>query len=120
MKEQHHELLDLLINYGTPVSESILCSNIWFLFGNEGEELPYFYFHHDGQGLFRTPDSETEIFWEMSEVGNIRIEFDGVKTPWKGLTYKEVFMALISDITDDALLLFNSEGLKEQWQAFSN
>ncbi len=61
-----------------------------------------------------------KFFWEMSEVGNIRIEFDGVKTPWKGLTYKEVFMALISDITDDALLLFNSEGLKEQWQAFSN
>lgn len=120
MKDQLSELLDLLINQGIPLSETVLCANIWFHFGNQGEELPYFYFHPDGQGLFKTPDSETEIFWEMAEGGNIQIEFDGVKTPWKGLTYKEVFMALISEITDHSLLLFNSDGLKEQCQAFSN
>lgn len=97
MENQHHELLSLLINQGIPLTETVLCANIWFHFGNQGEELPYFYFHPDGQGLFKTPDSETEIFWEMSEGGNILIE-----------------------ITDHDLLLFNSDGLKEQWQAFSN
>lgn len=120
MENQNHELLDLLINQGVPLTETVLCANIWFHFGNQGEELPYFYFHPDGQGLFKTPESETEIFWEMAEEGNIHIVFNGVKTPWQGLTYKEVFLALISDITDQALLLFNSDGLKEQWQAFSN
>lgn len=120
MKNDHTELLTLLLNSGVPVSKKVLCANIWFHFGNPGEELPYFYFHPDGQGLFKTPESESEIFWEMSEGGKILIEFDGVKTPWKALTYREVFVALISEISDHALLLFNSDGLKEQWQTFSN
>lgn len=114
MENQNHELLSLLINEGVPLTETVLCANIWFIYGNEGDELPYFLFHHDGQGLFKTPDSETEIFWEMSEVGKIQIEFDGVKTPWQGLTYKDVFFALISEISDQVLLFFNSDGLKEQ------
>ena len=109
-----------MLRNGVPLTEPVLCANIWFHFGNSGEELPYFYFHPDGQRLFKTPDQETEIFWDMSEGGKISIELDGVKTPWTGLTYKEVFFALISEISDDALLLFNSDGLNEQWQAFSN
>lgn len=120
MENDHSELLDLLINEGVPLSETVLCANLWFHFGNPGEELAYFYFHHDGQGLFKTPEYEMEIFWEMSEVGKISIELNGMKTPWTGLTYKDVFFALISEISDQALLLFNSDGLKEQWQAFSN
>lgn len=120
MEKHHRELLSLLIQSGTPLTENVLCANIWFHYGNPGEELPYFYFHHDGQGLYKTPESETEIFWEMRELGKVNIEFEGVKTPWSGLIYKDVFMALISEISDQALLLFNSDGLKEQWQAFSN
>jgi hypothetical protein len=42
----------------------------------------------------------------MSNGGNILIEINGVKTLWKGLTYKEVILALISEITDNAVLLF--------------
>lgn len=102
------------------MTETVLCANLWFHFGNPGEELPYFYFHPDGQGLFKTPDIESEIFWEMAEGGKIWIEFNGVKTPWSGLTYKEVFLGLISEISNEAMFLFNSDGLKEQWQAFSN
>jgi hypothetical protein len=102
------------------LTESALCANLWFHFGNKGEELPYFYFHHDGQGLFKTPDAEKEISWEMMPGGKILLEIDGVKSLWSGLIYREVFLGLISETSNEVIFLFNSDGLKEQWQAFSN
>jgi len=120
MEKHEEELLNLLLKEGSLISEEDLTKSVWFHFGKPGDELPYFYFHETGQGLLKTPGKETEIFWECNSRGKISISMEGETVDYTGLIYKGVFLALVTVDSAQAILLFDSDKLKEQWAAFSN
>lgn len=106
--------------HGIPLTKEVLSDRIWFHFNNPGDPIPYYYFHPDGLGVYNNLSEEIEIEWQLNSSGYLTIESEGSSITFLGKTYNGIFLGLFSFEHQKTILLFDSDGVKEQWSAFSN
>ncbi len=120
MEKHKAELFELLRRDGSPATEKILCGCLWSIFRNPGEEIPWYFFHESGKGVYFNLVEETEFDWLLSEDGILTMESEGSAISFLALQYKGIFLGLFQTEMQRTILLVDSEGAQEQMLAFSN
>lgn len=120
MEKHKADLFHLLRLEGSPVTEELLCLCLWCVFRNPGEEIPWYFFHESGKGVYNNLKEEIEFDWELDESGMLTMESEGSAISFKALQYRGIFLGLFHLELQKTLLLFDSDGAKEQMIAFSN
>ena len=120
MEKHQKELFYLISREGSPLTKEIVCANLWCIFRSPGEEIPWYFFHESGKGVYFNLVEETEFDWEMTEEGKLTMESEGSAITFEGRHYREIFVGLFHFELQKTLLLFDSEGAKEQMRVFSN
>lgn len=119
MEKHKQDLFRLISREGSPVTEEILCANLWHIFKTPGEGATWYFFHESGEGVYNNLGEETEFDWELTESGSLTMESEGSSITFEARHYREIFgfFEIERQVT---ILLFDSDGAKEQMRVFSN
>lgn len=120
MDKHREDLFNLIRLEGSPVTEEILCANLWCIFRSPGEEIPWYFFHESGKGVYNNLKEETEFDWELTDQGVLTMESEGSAITFVARHYRKIFLGFFEMKRNAHILLFDSDGAKEQMKVFSN